>query len=102
MHVATKSTFDNKPSGRSYKKRHYHKPWFDVDCRRAKHELRLWLKANPNLHVAKHQESKFKNLLKRNFFLGNCKSSTYVCTCQGGCVFVLEKVLAKGIHRGQD
>jgi len=29
-------------------------------------------------------------------FLGNCKSSTYVCACQGGCALVLEKLLAKG------
>jgi hypothetical protein len=30
-----------------------------------KRELKLWLKANPDLHTAKHQESKLKNLLKR-------------------------------------
>jgi hypothetical protein len=30
-----------------------------------KHDLRLWLKANPDSHTANHQESKFKNLLKR-------------------------------------
>jgi len=32
-------------------------------------ELKFWLKANPNSHKAKHQESKLKNLLdKRRFF----------------------------------
>jgi hypothetical protein len=53
--VTTKSTFGNKPSGRSCRKRHYHKPWFDVDCRTTKCELRFWLKANPNSHATKHQ-----------------------------------------------
>jgi hypothetical protein len=58
MGVVLESTFGNKPSGRSCKKKHCDKPWFDVDCRIAKHELRLWLKANPNSHAAKHQENK--------------------------------------------
>jgi len=57
--VETKSTFGNKLSGGNYKEGHYHKPWFDVDCYTVKRELRLWLKANPNLHAVKHQESKF-------------------------------------------
>jgi hypothetical protein len=66
---ATKEfTFGNKPSGGSYKKRHCHKPWFDVNCCIAKRELKLWPKANPNLHVTKHQESKLKNLLKMKRF----------------------------------
>jgi hypothetical protein len=52
--VATKSTFGNKSLGGSCRKRHYHKPWFDIDCRRAKRELKLWLKANPDSHVVKH------------------------------------------------
>jgi len=52
--AAAKSTFGNKSSGRSYRKRHCHKPWFDVDCRIAKCELRLWMKANPNSHAVKH------------------------------------------------
>jgi hypothetical protein len=30
-----------------------------------KHELKLWLKANPDSHIAKQQENKLKNLLKR-------------------------------------
>jgi hypothetical protein len=97
MGVTIDFIFGNKPLGGSCRKRHYHKPWFDADCCIVKYELRLWLKTNPHLHVVKHQESKIKNLLKRNFFfLGNCKSSTYVCTCHGGCALVLEKVLAKG------
>jgi len=37
----TKSTFGNKPLGRSYRKRDYHKPWFDAECHTTKHELRL-------------------------------------------------------------
>jgi hypothetical protein len=39
--VATKSTFGNKPSGGSCKKKHYHKPWFDIDYLITKRELRL-------------------------------------------------------------
>jgi hypothetical protein len=62
--AATEFTFGNKPLGGSYRKKHCHKPWFDIDYRTTKHELKLWLKANPNLHAAKHQESKLKNLLK--------------------------------------
>jgi hypothetical protein len=63
--VAAKSTFGNKPLGGSCRKRNCHKPWFDIDYRIAKRELRLWMKANLNSHVAKHQKSKFKNLLKK-------------------------------------
>jgi hypothetical protein len=68
--------------------------------RTTKCELRLWLKANPDSHTTKHQDNKLKNLLKNNFFLENCKSSTYVCACQGGCDFVLEQVPAKGTRCG--
>jgi hypothetical protein len=39
---------------------------------------------------------------KEKIFLGNCKSSTYVCAYQNGCAFILEKVLAKGTCCGQD
>jgi hypothetical protein len=63
--AATKSTFGNKSSGGSCRKRHYHKPWFDVDCRTTKRELRLWMKTNLDSHAAKHQKSKLKKLLKR-------------------------------------
>ncbi len=65
----TESTFGSKPSGGSCRERHRHKPWFDVDYRTMKHELKFWLKANPDLHTAKHQESKLKNLLKRKKIL---------------------------------
>jgi len=65
MGVVAKSTFSTKPSGGSFRERHYHKPWFNVDYRTMKHELKLWLKANPNSHATKHQESKLKNLSKR-------------------------------------
>jgi hypothetical protein len=54
MGVAAKSTFGNKPSRGSCKKRHYHKPWFDVVYHIVKRELKLWLKANPDSHAAKH------------------------------------------------
>jgi len=38
---AAESIFGTKPSGGSCRKRHCHKPWFDVDCCIAKRELRL-------------------------------------------------------------
>jgi len=44
----------------------------------------------------------FKIIKKEQFFLGNCKSSTYACAYQGGCALVLEKILTKGTRRGQD
>jgi hypothetical protein len=62
--AVTKFTFGRKQSGRSYKNRYYHKPWFDADYRITKRELKLWLKANLDSHAAKHQESKHKTLLK--------------------------------------
>jgi hypothetical protein len=39
--AATESTFGNKPLRGNCKERHYHKLWFDVDCRTAKCELKL-------------------------------------------------------------
>ncbi len=39
--VTSESIFGNKPWRGSYRKRHCHKLWFDVDCRTTKHELRL-------------------------------------------------------------
>jgi hypothetical protein len=63
--VVAESTFGSKLLGGSCKERHYHKLWFDADCRIVKRELRLWLKTNPDSHDVKHQESKLKNLLKR-------------------------------------
>jgi len=101
--VVTKSTFGNNTSGGSCKKRHCHKPWFDTYYRIAKHELKLWLKANPNLHVVKHRESKFKSLLKRK------KNFWEIATTQHMCVLVKvdalsfwKKVPAKGTCCGQD
>ncbi len=103
MGVATKSTFGSKPSGGSCREKHYHKPWFDTDYCTTKRELRLWLKANPDSHAVIHQESKLKKFIKKEkIFLRNYKSSTYVCAYQGGCVFVLEKISAKGTHCEQD
>jgi hypothetical protein len=77
--VATKSTFSNKLSGESFRNRHFHKPWFDADYRTTKRELRLWLKANPDLHVAKHQESKLKILLKRKTFFWETIRAQHMC-----------------------
>jgi phage terminase large subunit-like protein len=70
MGVVAKSTYGNKLSGRSHKERHCRKPWFDVDSRTAKCELKLWLKANPNSHVVKHLASKLKKLLKKKKKIG--------------------------------
>jgi hypothetical protein len=77
--VATKSTFGNKPLGGSCIKRHCHKPWFDVDCCIAKRELRLWLKANPDSHDIKHQESKLKKLLKRKRIFWEIARVQHMC-----------------------
>jgi hypothetical protein len=79
MGVDAKSTFGNKLSGGSYRERHYHKPWFDADCHIAKRELRLWLKTNPNLHAAKHQESKLKKLLKRKRIFWETIRAQHMC-----------------------
>jgi hypothetical protein len=67
--VVTESTFGNKPSKGSCRERHCHKPWFDAYYRTMKHELKLWLKTNPNSLIVKHQESKLNILLKgkKNF-----------------------------------
>jgi hypothetical protein len=72
-------SFGNKPSRGSYKKRHYHKPWFDADCRMAKPELRLWLKTNPDSHAVKHQESKLNKLLKSKIFFWETARAQHIC-----------------------
>ncbi len=77
--AATKSTFGNKSSRGSYRKRHCHKPWFDVDCRTTKHELRLWMKANLDSHATKHQKSKLKNLLKRKKLFWETTRAQHMC-----------------------
>jgi hypothetical protein len=77
--AAIKSTFGNKPSGGSYRERHYHKPWFDADCYITKRELKLWLKANPDSHAAKHQESKLKKLLKRKKKFWETTRAQHMC-----------------------
>ncbi len=79
MGAVAKSTFSNKSSGGSYRKRHCHKPWFDVDCRTAKRELRLWIKANLDSHAAKHQKSKLKNLLKRKKLFWETTRAQHMC-----------------------
>jgi len=77
--AATKSTFGNKYLGGNYRKRHCHKPWFDVDCRIAKRELRLWMKANLDSHTTKHQKSKLKKLLKRKRFFWETTRAQHMC-----------------------
>jgi hypothetical protein len=77
--VATESTFGSTPLGESYRKKHCHKTWIDVDCYTMKHELRLWLKANPDSHVAKHQESKLKNLSKRKRIFWEIARAQHMC-----------------------
>ncbi len=79
MGVATKSTFGSKPLGGSCRERHCHKPWYDADYRTTKRELRLWLKANPYSHTAKHQESKLKNLLKRKRIFWETIKAQHMC-----------------------
>jgi len=77
--AATKSTFGNKSSGGSYRKRHCHKPWFDVNCRTTKCELKLWMKGNLDSHATKHQKSKLKNLLKRKRLLWETTRAQHMC-----------------------
>jgi hypothetical protein len=77
--ATAKSTFGNKPLRGSCRKRHCHKPWFDIDCRTAKHELRLWMKANLDSHAAKHQKSKLRNLLKRKRFFWETARAQHMC-----------------------
>jgi hypothetical protein len=42
-------------------------------------ELKLWLKANPDSHVAKHQESKLKSLLKRKMIFYKTIRTQHMC-----------------------
>ncbi len=60
--------------------RHCHKPWFDADCRIAKRELRLWLKANHDSHAAKHQQNNLKKLLKRKRICWEIARVQHMCT----------------------
>ncbi len=76
--AATKSIFGNKPSGRSCKESHSHKPWFNVNCHTMKCEL-FWLKTNLDSHVVKHQESKLKNLSKKKRFFWENAKAQHMC-----------------------
>jgi hypothetical protein len=78
--AVAESTFGNKLLGGRCKMRHCHKPWFDVDCHIAKHELRLWLKTNHNSHAAKHQQSNLKKLLKRKRICWEIAKAQHMCT----------------------
>jgi hypothetical protein len=51
----------------------------DTDSRTAKRELRLWLKANPDSHAVKHQESKLKKLLKKNRIFWEIARAQHMC-----------------------
>jgi hypothetical protein len=44
-----------------------------------KHELRFWLKTNPDSHAAKHQENKLKNLLKRKKIVWETAKTQHMC-----------------------
>jgi hypothetical protein len=44
-----------------------------------KHELRLWLKANPDSYAAKHQESRLKNLLKKKRISWETVRAQHMC-----------------------
>jgi hypothetical protein len=77
--AVAESIFGSKPLGRSCRERHYHKPWFDLDCRTTKRELRLWLKANLNSHATKHKESKLKNLLQKKRFFWETAKAQHMC-----------------------
>jgi hypothetical protein len=79
MDAITKSIFGNKPLGGSCKVRHYHKPWFDTDCRITKRELRLYLKTNLDSHTTKHQENKLKILLKRKKKIWETTKAQHMC-----------------------
>jgi hypothetical protein len=78
--ATTKFTFGSKFSGGRCKMRHCHKPWFDVDCRIAKCELKLWLKANHDSHAAKHQQNNLKKLLKRKIICWEIVRAQHMCT----------------------
>ncbi len=41
--------------------------------------VRFWLKANPNSHVVKHQESKLKILLKRKIIFWETARAQHMC-----------------------
>jgi hypothetical protein len=77
--VPVESTFSCNFSVMHCIKKHCHKPWFDVDCRIVKCELRLWLKANPDSHTIKHQETKLKNLLKRKKISWKTVKAQHMC-----------------------
>jgi hypothetical protein len=77
--AATKSTFGSKLSRGRYKMQHCHKLWFDTDCRIAKRELKLWLKANHDSHAAKHQQINLKKLLKRKRICWETVRAQHMC-----------------------
>jgi hypothetical protein len=77
--AVAESIFGSKLSEGRCKMRHCHKPWFDVDCRLAKCELRFWLKANHDSHATKHQQSNFKKLLKRKRICWEIARARHMC-----------------------
>jgi hypothetical protein len=80
MGAVAKSTFGNKLSGGRCKMQHCHKPWFDADCRIAKCELKLWLKANRDSHVVKHQQNNLKKLFKRKRICWEIARAQHMCS----------------------
>jgi len=91
MGAIVKFTFGNKPLGGSCKERHYYKPWFDVDYRTTKRELKLWLKANFDSHDVKHQENKLKNLLKNKRSFWETTKLQHMCAFAKVDVFLFWK-----------
>jgi hypothetical protein len=103
--VTIESTFSSKPSGRSCRERHCHKPWFDVDYRIAKCELKFWLKTSPDSHATKHQENKLKNLLKRKRIFWETTRTQHMCALSfwkkyQPRAFVVDKISATTLLEG--
>jgi hypothetical protein len=78
--AAIEFAFGSKLLGGHCKMRHCPKPWFDVDCRITKRELRLWLKANHVSHIIKHQQNNLKKLLKRKKICWEIARAQHMCT----------------------
>jgi hypothetical protein len=77
--AAIEFAFGSKLLGGHCKMRHCPKPWFDVDCRITKRELRLWLKANHVSHIIKHQQNNLKKLLKRKKICWEIARAQHMC-----------------------
>jgi hypothetical protein len=64
---------------------------------------KLWLKANHDSHVAKHQERKLKKLLKKKRICWETTRAQYMCMlAKVDALSFWKKVLAKGTRCRQD